>query len=292
MRGRELGSLTIGRALEMVMPFSRGDFFPGTTLSDWDPHRSWLEPHALNPATDEVLFAMQSYVVQTSHHTILIDSCVGNNKERPHREMWHRRQSPAYLDSLAALGLGPGDVDFVMCTHLHTDHVGWNTRLDNGRWVPTFPNARYIFSRQEYEAWDSNCDPKFTRTHFEDSVLPIVQAGRAELVSNSYALDDEVWFESTPGHTPDHVAIHLASRGHLAVMSGDILHSPVQVAEPDWEPWPDFDPAMARQTRRRFLEQSCESGALVCTAHFPLPSAGCVVRSGGGFRFEVDPHPW
>jgi glyoxylase-like metal-dependent hydrolase (beta-lactamase superfamily II) len=292
MSGRRIGNLTIMRALEMVMPFSREAFFPGTTKADWDPYREWLEPHALDPVTDEVQFAMQSYVVRTSHHTVLIDACVGNDKDRPHRQTWHLRTDDGYLRALAAHGLAPADVDYVLCTHLHTDHVGWNTRLENGRWVPTFPNARYVFSRLEYEAWDADCDPKFTRTHFEDSVLPVVEAGRAELVANDYALDDEVWLEPTPGHTPDHVAIHLASRGERAIMCGDLMHSPVQLAEPDWEPWPDFDAALATRTRRAFLERHSDTDTLVCTAHFPLPSAGRVVSVGDAFRMVFEQGDW
>ncbi len=289
---RTLGNIQIMRALEMVMPFDAATFFPDASVEDWRRHAEWLGSAAYNPDTHEVMFAMQSFIVRTSHHTILIDACVGNDKERPHRPSWHLKTDNTYLQAFARHGIALEDIDMVMCTHLHTDHVGWNTRLDNGRWVPTFPNARYIFSKTEYEAWDADCDPKFSRQHFEDSVLPIVEHGRAELVSNDWALDDEVWLESTPGHTPDHVAINLASHDNRAVMCGDLLHSPVQVAEPEWAPWPDFDPALARQTRRAFLEQHCDTDTLVCTAHFPLPSAGHIVSGTKGFRFEFDTENW
>ena len=288
----QVGNLQIMRALEMTMPFGRQTFFPQTTESDWAPHRHWLEPQALDPVTDELQFPMQSYVVRTSHHTILIDSCVGNDKERPNRPSWHMKTDDAYMRALAALGIAPEDIDFVMCTHLHTDHIGWNTRLEDGRWVPTFPNARYIFSERELAAWRDVEHEKFSRTPYEDSVLPIVEAGRAQLVANDYALDDEVWLESTPGHTPDHVAIALASNGASAVMCGDILHSPVQCLHPEWEPWPDWDPELAKRTRRAFLERYCDTDTLVCTAHFPLPSAGRVVRAGDAFRFEYDQRSW
>ena len=288
----QIGNLQIMRALEMIMPFGRQTFFPQTTESDWAPHRHWLEPQALDPVTDELQFPMQSYVVHTSHHTILIDSCVGNDKERPNRPSWHMKTDDAYMRALAALGIAPEDIDFVMCTHLHTDHIGWNTRLEDGRWVPTFPNARYIFSERELAAWRDVGHEKFSRTPYEDSVLPIVEAGRAELVTNDYALDDEVWLESTPGHTPDHVAIALASNGASAVMCGDILHSPVQCLHPEWIPWPDWDAELAKRTRRAFLERYCDTDTLVCTAHFPLPSAGRVVRAGDAFRYEYDQLSW
>jgi glyoxylase-like metal-dependent hydrolase (beta-lactamase superfamily II) len=292
MSSRQIGKLQVMRAVEMVMPFNRQAFFPETSDSDWAPHRHWLEPDALDPASDELQFPMQSYVVRTSHHTILIDSCIGNHKERPNRPAWHLKTDDAYMRALAALGIAPEDIDFVMCTHLHTDHIGWNTRLEDGRWVPTFPNARYVFSEKELAAWRDVGHEKFSRTPFEDSVLPIVEAGRAELVKNDYALDDEVRLEPTPGHTPDHVAITLASNGASAVMCGDIMHSPVQCLHPEWVPWPDWDPELAARSRRTFLERYCDTDTLVCTAHFPLPSAGRIVRAGDAFRFEYDDRSW
>jgi glyoxylase-like metal-dependent hydrolase (beta-lactamase superfamily II) len=280
------------RAIEMIMPFNRQTFFPETTDAQWAPYRHWLEPNALDPATDELQFPMQSYVVRTSHHTILIDSCIGNDKERPNRPPWHYKSDDTYMRALAALEIAPEDIDFVMCTHLHTDHIGWNTKLENGRWVPTFPNARYVFSEKELAAWRDVGHEKFARTPYEDSVLPIVEAGRAELVANDYALDDEVWLEPTPGHTPDHVAIALASKGESAIMCGDLMHSPVQCVHPEWVPWPDWDVELAKRTRREFLERYCDTDTLVCTAHFPLPSAGRIVREADGFRFQYDQHPW
>jgi glyoxylase-like metal-dependent hydrolase (beta-lactamase superfamily II) len=292
MSYRQIGNLRVMRVLEAITPFSRQTFFPHTTDSDWAPHRHWLEPDALDPATDELQFPMQSYVVRTSHHTILIDSCIGNDKQRPNRPAWHLKTDDTYMSGLAAAGIAPEDIDFVMCTHLHTDHIGWNTRLQDGRWVPTFPNARYIFSETELAAWRDVGHEGFPRAPYEDSVLPIVEAGRAELVGNDYALDDEVWLESTPGHTPDHVAIALASVGANAIMCGDLMHSPVQCLHPEWVPWPDWDVELARHTRRAFLERYCETDTLVCTAHFPLPSAGRIVRAGDAFGFEYDQRSW
>lgn len=288
---RPLGNLQIGRLLEQITPFPARFFFPDTTDEDWAPHRHWLQPGAMDPQTGDLLFPMQSYIVQTSHHTILIDSCVGNDKERPTRPNWHLKNDSVYLDALAAHGFAPQDIDYVMCTHLHADHIGWNTRKVRDRWVPTFPNARYVFSRSEYEAWNTPHE-KFSRVPYEDSVLPVVEAGQADLVDNDFALDDEVWLSPTPGHTPDHLAIHLASAGHSAVMSGDLMHSPIQCLYPEWSAWPDWDAAVAKRTRRRFLEQCCEDGTFVCTAHFPLPSAGRVVAEGDAFRFEYDDKTW
>jgi glyoxylase-like metal-dependent hydrolase (beta-lactamase superfamily II) len=288
----QLGDLQIRRVLEMIMPFDAQAFFPDITPQQWDPHLEWLAPHGIDPKTRQLFFPMQSYVVRTARHTILVDSCVGNHKERPNRPQWHLKSDDTYMRALAAQGLRVEDIDFVMCTHLHTDHIGWNTRLENGRWVPTFPNARYVFSEKELAAWRDVGHEKFSRTPYEDSVLPIVEAGRADLVRNDFALDDEVWLEPTPGHTPDHVAVNLKSGDAHAVMCGDLMHSPVQCLHPEWVPWPDWDAALASSTRRAFMERYCETDTLICTAHFPLPSAGRIVRSGDAFRFVNDERDW
>jgi len=287
-QGRQLGDLTLARAVEMVMPFDRQSFFPDTTPEDWVPHEGWMKPQAMDPATGDVLFTVQSYVVRSPHHTILIDSCVGNHKERATRPLWHQKTDDTYLRALASLELAPEDIDYVLCTHLHADHVGWNTRLVDGRWVPTFPNARYVFSKKELEAWQHGGDARFTRDPLEDSVLPVIEAGKAQLVNHDFALDDCVWLEPSPGHTPDHVSIRLASGGHNAVMSGDLMHSPVQCLHPEWTAWPDWDAEQAKRTRHGFMERYADTDMLVCTAHFPLPSAGRIVGDGDAFRFEAE----
>lgn len=290
-QGRQLGDLTLARAVEMVMPFDRQMFFPETTPADWAPHQGWLQPEAMDPQSGAVLFTVQSYVVRTAHHTILIDSCVGNHKERANRPLWHQKTDDAYLQALASLGLAPENIDYVMCTHLHADHVGWNTRLEGGRWVPTFPNARYVFTGKELDAWQQG-HPKFTRHPLEDSVLPVIAAGQAQLVANDFALDDQVWLEPSPGHTPDHVSIRLASQGREAVMCGDLMHSPIQCLHPEWTVWPDWDAELAKQTRRAFMERYADTDTLVCTAHFPLPSAGRIVADGDAFRLVFDDAMW
>jgi glyoxylase-like metal-dependent hydrolase (beta-lactamase superfamily II) len=147
--GRRIGDLTVVRAVEVITPFDRMTFFPETTEADWAPYESWLKPKAIDPQSGALLFPIQSYLVRTAHHTILIDSCVGNHKERPNRPGWHMKTDDVYLRALGALDVALEDIDFVMCTHMHSDHVGWNTRLVDGRWVPTFPNARYVFTKKE-----------------------------------------------------------------------------------------------------------------------------------------------
>jgi len=189
------------------------------------------------------------------------------------------------MRALAAAGVTVDDIDFVMCTHLHGDHVGWNTRLENGRWVPTFPNAKYLFSKKEYEYWDgvhreTPLDP------MADSVLPIVDANKAELVTSDYALNDHIRLMPTPGHTPDHFAVCAGRGGDQAVFTGDLIHSPIQARYPDLVMRVDYDPQQASATRRAFFERYCETPTLCCTMHFPSPSVGYIKRWGDGFRHD------
>ncbi|MEM7405037.1 MAG: MBL fold metallo-hydrolase [Pseudomonadota bacterium] len=292
MSHRKLGKLRIARVLEMTQDFPAREFFPDTTEEDWAPHREWLiREGALTADTDSILLPMQSYVVQTSHHTILLDTCIGNHKDRPSRPTWHQKTDTTYMDNLARLGLGVEDIDYVMCTHLHHDHVGWNTQLVDGRWVPTFPNARYVMSEKELSVFREYDDPAASPS-LGDSVLPIVEAGRADLVSSDFALDDEVWLEPTPGHSPDHYAVRLASDGQHAVVGGDLMHSPVQCQHPTWRARPDFNPVQAMETRRAFMERHAELGSLVCMMHFPLPSVGHFRATQAGFRFEYERGDW
>lgn len=289
---RALGAITISRAVELVMEFDPLMFFPETNQSDWAKLESTLMPHAMHPQSGKLLLPCQSYIVRTSHHTILIDACIGNHKDRSNRPAWHQKTDNDYMLALAAHGLAPEDIDYVMCTHLHGDHVGWNTQLVDGHWVPTFPNARYIFSEKEVNTWQNTGHEKFSDAPLVDSVLPVIAAGQADLVASDFALDDEVWLEPTPGHTPDHFAVRLSSGNENAVMIGDMMHTPAQCQYPHWVAWPDWDPEQAIATRRGFMEQHADTDMLVCTAHFPLPSAGRIVSAGDAFRFVNDGAEW
>ena len=196
------------------------------------------------------------------------------------------KSDDTYMRKLAKAGLTVNDIDFVLCTHLHADHVGWNTRLENGRWVPTFPNARYLFSKRELD-YVSAEHRETPLDYVTDSVLPIVEAGRAELVRSDHVLNDHIRLEPTPGHTPDHLAVHAAGRGgRSAVFTGDLIHSPLQTRHPELSMRRDWDAKVSATTRRRVLESCCESGALMCTAHFPSPSVGTVHRRGSAFDFR------
>ena len=289
--GGSVGGIEWHRIVESEEPdFDIRFLLPDANDDSLAPHRAWLEPRFLDPATGKVVMAMQSYVLRTRHHTILVDACVGNHKERRFHKPWAHRTQTRYLDNLAAIGLVPDDIDFVMCTHLHADHVGWNTRLVDGRWVPTFPNARYLFARTEYEHWIelNKGGKKYSDGCIDDSVLPVVEAGLAETVADDYEFDDEIGFALTPGHTPGHVAIELDSRGERAVLSGDICHTPLQCREPGWSAVGCSDRAQSAATRRAFLERHCDTATLVMTAHFPSPSVGFVRPRGDAFDWVYD----
>ncbi len=283
-----LGDITIHRVVESQAPlFAARSFFPTLTQAMLDEHRAWLEPRFIEPATEKLILAVQSYVVRTPHHTILVDSCVGNHKPRPGRPFWDNQTSDTYERNLAACGIAVTDIDFVMCTHLHVDHVGWNTRLDNGRWVPTFPNARYLFSDRELAFWTERhgTDPS-TCPWITDSVLPIVAARRADTISSEHALDDHIRCIPTPGHTIDHFCVHAGRRGQAdAVITGDMIHSPLQARYPELGMMADYNSADAAQSRRSLFGRFADTPTLMCTAHFPAPSVHRVVRFKDGFDF-------
>jgi glyoxylase-like metal-dependent hydrolase (beta-lactamase superfamily II) len=279
-----LGEITITPIVEQQQPlFDIFEFFPAITPELLEENRSWLEPAALDPATRKLVLCVQSYLVRTPHHTILVDSCVGNDKPRPQRPFWHLMKGESFMRGLAAAGASPADIDFVMCTHLHVDHVGWNTRLENGRWMPTFPKARYLFSERELAYWTA-LHAKDPIACIADSVLPILDAKQADLVRSDHALNDHVRLLPTPGHTPDHFAVVIGSGRDDAVITGDLIHSPIQARYPEISYRADFDPKQSAATRRSFLERYCDTGTLCCTAHFPQPSSCRISRWDEGFR--------
>ncbi len=282
----QVADMTIHRIVEQELALGKAlDLLPDLTPEVLAENRAWLQPWSLN-AHDEFILTVQSYVVRTPHHTILIDSCVGNDKDLATRPFWNRRTDLPFLSALAAEGLSVEDIDYVMCTHLHVDHVGWNTKLLDGRWVPTFPNARYVFGQAEYAHWEA-MNVHTPNTVFTESVLPVVEAKRADLVGDHFQLGDHVRLLPTPGHTPGHLAIQLGRGRDEAVMTGDLIHMPLQTRYPELSPRFDGDPTQAAITRRSFLERYCDTATLCCTAHFPAPSKGRITRWGDGFKCEM-----
>ncbi len=284
-----LGDFEIRRIADFQGPaFEPAEFFP-----DFDPevvraNADLLGPQLIDPASGKLVFSFHSFVVKTGRHNILIDACIGNDKERPARPQWHRMRT-SYIEDLWRCGLGVEDIDFVMCTHLHWDHVGWNTRLAGGRWVPTFPKARYVMAKREYEHWkgvhDSGADTPHA-TAFGDSILPVVETGQAELVGDDYAMEDGLWFEPYPGHTPGNVVIQARSGGARGVFVGDVLHHPLQCLKPEWSTRACTDAAGSRASRTRLIEAHADTQVLVMPAHFPDPTVGRIRRHGPAYRFD------
>jgi glyoxylase-like metal-dependent hydrolase (beta-lactamase superfamily II) len=281
------GDLTIHRIIEQETTFlSALEMLPTLTPELLAENRGWMQAANALDGDDVLILCFQSYIVKTPHHTILIDSCIGNDKPRPNRPKWNMKTDDTYMRGLAAAGLSVDDIDYVMCTHLHVDHVGWNTRLENGRWVPTFPKARYVFAQSEFDYWTAQ-HAKTPVPAIEDSVMPIVEAKRHEVVGNEHAIGDHVRILPTPGHTPGHSAFRLGRGKDDAVFSGDLIHSPLQARYPEMSMKFDVDQAAAATTRRSFLERYCDTDTLCCTAHFPSPSVGKIRRWGDGFSCEA-----
>ena len=283
----DVGGIRIDRIVEQEEPFFDPlFFFPKLTKELLDENRPWLEPRFHDPVSGKMILCIQSYLVRTGKHTILVDSCVGNHKPRPTRPFWDQMKSERYEKSLAAAGVTVGDIDYVMCTHLHTDHVGWNTKLENGRWVPTFPKAKYVFAERELAHWtERHAKEPQSFPWITDSVLPIVEAKREEIVKSDFAFNDLVSLVPTPGHSFDHYSVKVGKKGQDAIITGDMVHSPLQMKYPEMGMMADWDSEQAGRSRRSLFGQVCDTSTLVCTAHFPSPSAGRIVRDGDAFRF-------
>lgn len=284
----EAGGAVVHRIVEQdavaLLPMLK--FFPKLTPDLLAQNRSWLHPRFID-AADDIVLCVQSYLIKTPHHTILVDTCCGNDKPRPARPVWNMMTSDRYQRNLAFAGFRVEDIDFVMCTHLHVDHTGWNTRMENGRWVPTFPNARYLFSGRELEYWTKRQkeDPA-SCPWIEDSVLPIVAAQRCDLVKSAHEFNDLVTLVPTPGHTIDHFSVHVGKQGNDdAFIAGDMVHSPLQMRHPELAMMSDYDGAQGEQTRRAIFGQFCGTPTRFCTAHFASPSTGRIVRHGDTFDF-------
>jgi len=225
-----------------------------------------------------LLTRVQALVVEAGGKTVVVDTCIGNDKQRD-VAAWNELQLP-FLDRFREAGFDPLDVDAVVCTHLHVDHVGWNTSLVDGEWRPTFPQSRYLFAGPEYRHWAQ--EPFRQRPEHDDSIQPVVDAGLVDLVDVDAELAPGVSFFSTPGHTPGHCSVLLESGGERALITGDFMHHAVQVAAPGWCSHFDTDSAAGERTRREFIDAYADSDLLVIGTHFGGPGAGRIVSVDGG----------
>jgi len=277
------GKATIQRIVD-IDPFALqlGFLLPGASLEALGKHRAALDGAHVDWAAGAILLAVQSHLVRAGGKTILIDTCVGEHKQRPARADWHNRASTRYLANLKACGCTPDDVDIVMCTHLHADHVGWNTRLENGQWVPTFPNARYLMSMREVEqrASEAAAKPEANHGSYQDSVLPVLDRGAAAFVDAGDEIVDGGKILALPGHAPGQIGLELHQAGGTDVFCGDAIHSPVQVFRPEWASAFCHDKAQAVATRRTLLERAAGENLRLIPAH--LRGSVMHVREAGG----------
>ena len=290
MKPQQIGAFRVDRVLENEGPYCALDYLVPDAPPDLiAANADWLKPRFVDQADDRLILSFQSFVLRTGRHTILVDSCTGNDKERPQRPNWHRQKHP-FLDRMRAIGVAPEAVDFVFCTHLHADHVGWNTKLENGRWVPTFPNARYVFAKREYEHWEkvhgeflAGRGEPVSHGSFADSVLPVVEAKRADFVASDHEIEPGVFLAPAHGHTPGNCVLHAKSGGAHAVFLGDVMHTAVQLANPRLSSRFCSDPAESARTRTALVERHAETDTFIFACHFPTPVVGRIRRHRDGF---------
>jgi glyoxylase-like metal-dependent hydrolase (beta-lactamase superfamily II) len=282
MKQWQIGDVKITRVIESEAPWPGTWLLPDATAENVQKE-NWLLPHF----TDEkgkLRMAIHALVIESKGKRIIVDTCIGNDKVRSN-PAWSKLQLP-FLQDLKKAGYDRESIDRVVCTHLHVDHVGWNTMLKDGKWVATFPNARYIIGGTEWDYW-SHFDGKEMRDPVEDSVRPVVDDGHADLVESTHRITDEVFLEPTPGHTPGHHSVRISSKGQEAVITGDLIHHPIQFQYPEWDDSFDSDLPQAKKTRRAFAERYADGKTLVFGTHFATPSCGHIVKHGSAFRFTA-----
>jgi glyoxylase-like metal-dependent hydrolase (beta-lactamase superfamily II) len=279
-----IGDVTITRVPEVAVKLPLDGFLPEATSAAVTPHRGWLEPHFLAPDGSFEL-SIHGLVVDTGEVRILVDTCVGTHPVPGYPDL--TAGAADFLAALADAGYARESIDVVLCTHMHFDHVGWNTIREGDRYVPTFPNARYLFARAEWEHWANISDRGEFAPTFDAAVRPIVEAGLADFVESDHKLCDTVRLVSTAGHTPGHVSVEIASQGERAFITGDMTHHPVQWAEPNWGMPADSDPGAAAATRRRIAGALANTPVLVIGTHYAPPCAGQLVRGASGVWFRA-----
>ena len=276
----QVGRVKITRIVEMDLPVP-AMVIPQATAAELRKS-AWLYPHFVGEY-DNLKLSIHALLVEAPGLKLVVDTCIGN--DRPREITGGQPLSTPFLQHLGEAGWSRDGVDAVVCTHLHVDHVGWNTMLENGKWAPTFPKARYLIGRREYDFWSGHDDEE-QQAMLGDSVKPIFDAGLVQLVELDHVISPEIWLTPSIGHTPGHVSVMIESDGERAVITGDMTHHPCQLAHPDWS-LGDDDPKAAALTRSRLFAEWADRTILVIGTHFAAPTAGHVVRDGAAFRFAV-----
>jgi glyoxylase-like metal-dependent hydrolase (beta-lactamase superfamily II) len=278
----QVGAVKITRVVEIEMPIAYSEKHPFISQATPEALRKhpWLYPHFVD-AEDQMLLSIHALLVEAPGLRLVVDTCIGN--DRPRAILRNQPLSTPFLEHLAEAGWSRDSVTTVVCTHLHVDHVGWNTMLEAGRWVPTFPKARYLIGKREFDHWSAEGD-EGQQEILADSVQPVIDAGLVELVEMDHRVSPEIRLVPTTGHTPGHVSVMIESEGARAVITGDMSHHPCQLAHPDWSPGFDSDPAAAAVTRGRLFAEWADEPVLVIGTHYAGPTAGYVKRDGAGYR--------
>ena len=282
MQTWRVGTVTITKVLELEATGGTRFILPDATPEACRTTMPWLRPHFMGD-DGKLKMSVHALLIATPSRRIIVDTCLGNDKHGRAVPGWNELHGP-FLQDLAAAGFPRESIDTVVCTHLHVDHVGWNTMLVDGRWVPTFPNARYLMGRAEFEYWRDQDAWAEQVTVFGDSVQPVVDAGLHDLVATDHRLCEEVSLVPTLGHTPGHVSVRIASEGAEALITGDFLHHPCQMARPEWAAAVDYDKASSTATRREVFTRLAGTRTLLIGTHFAGATAGHVARDGDGFR--------
>jgi len=280
----KIGDVTVTKIVELEVTGGSRFILPQATPEAVLP-MSWLQPHFADE-NGRLRMSIHALIVETPTRRIVVDTCLGNDKEGRRIPTWNKLQG-SFLADIAAAGYPRESIDTVLCTHLHVDHVGWNTMLAGGRWVPTFPNARYLMGRVEYHHWTTQSTREDMQAVIADSVKPVHDAGLVDLVETDARISDEISLIPTIGHTPGHVSVRIVSRGEEALITGDFLHHPVQIGHPEWASTADSDPAQGEATRWSMFRQLAGAPVLVIGTHFAGATAGHIVRDGETFRLVV-----
>ena len=281
----QIGNVSVTRIVEMEVTGGSKFILPDATREACLPIE-WMQPNFMDHEGN-LIMSIHALIIDTGDKRIIVDTCVGNDKER-NIPSWSNLQT-SFLKELEEAGYPRESIDSVMCTHLHVDHVGWNTMLVNDEWIPTFPNAQYLISEKEWIYWDKNENEDLYGPVISDSVRPVIEAGMVNFVDDHFRICDEVNLFPTPGHTPGHISVLINSKKEMAMITGDFIHHPVQMTKTDWCSSADYDKRQGQLTRETLLEEYVDRDVLIIGTHFATPTAGYIKRlEEGGYWLDVN----
>ena len=280
----QIGNIQITRIVEIVVSGNNAFVLPDAE-NELCLSLDWMKPHFMNDDGD-LIFSVHALIIDTGEKRIMVDTCIGNDKQLAVPD-WDKMQT-TFISDLEDAGYSADSIDTVLCTHLHVDHVGWNTMLVDGNWVPTFKNARYLFAKEEWDHWDSHEDEIEIGPVMQQSVRPVVEAGLMDLVNSEHQVCAGIKLVPTPGHTPGHVSVHISSEGKEALITGDFVHHPVQMSRPHWCSAADDDQDKGLQTRNEMFSKYVDFDVLIIGTHFPTPTAGYIKHQSDEENYWLD----